>query len=62
MVMTAFAVHVTVGHFFFACITDSHDLHIEVQALTGQRVVTDNCSGCPFRSGPAGISTRQSLK
>ena len=39
MVMTAFTVDVAVGHFFLGGVADSNDLHLEVQALTSQRVV-----------------------
>src|SRR5471032_835197 len=39
MVVTTFAVHVAVGHFFLGSVTDSDDLHLEVQALASQRVV-----------------------
>ncbi len=31
--------HMTVGQFFFAGVTHADDLHVEVQALTGQGMV-----------------------
>jgi hypothetical protein len=39
MVMTAFTVDMTVGHFFLGSVADGNDLHLEVQALASQRVV-----------------------
>jgi len=39
MVVTAFTVNVAVGHFFLGSVADGNDLHLEVQALTSQRVV-----------------------
>jgi len=40
--MTAFTVHVAVSNFFFARVTYSNNLDLEVQALTRQRVVAIN--------------------
>ena len=37
--MATFAMDVTMSDFFLAGVTDGNDLHFEVQALTGQRVV-----------------------
>ena len=38
--MTAFTVYVAVSDFFFARVTDGHNLDLEVQTLTSQWVVT----------------------
>jgi len=40
MVMTAFTVDVAVSDFFLGSVADGNDLHLEVQALACQRVVT----------------------
>jgi len=42
MVVTTFAVHVAVSHFFLGSVADGNDLDLEVQALACQRVVTVN--------------------
>ena len=39
VVVTTFAMDMTMSHFFFAGVTNAYDLVLEVQALTSQRVV-----------------------
>jgi len=39
VVVTAFTMHVAVSDFFFAGVTHVDDLHIEIQTLTGQRMI-----------------------